>query len=1060
MKILRCIAVAILFTTAFPDHSQTMPNGESGSGIIASARSDVAIAAIAHGLIPQGKPVLHSRSALLSGWVRDWNLTKTWSKGAWVNMVQNAFTYDSYANQLSQLGQVWENSAWKNSLLQTWTYDGAGNEITHASQTWNGSAWSGTAVDTEMYNASGQRTSMLSRYLSGSAWVNQYLYTYAYDANGNETIDLCQSWSGGAWVNSRRWTFSYDTNGYYVNFLWEVWTNGAWVNYGRMIITNDAGGRETYSLEQAWYEGVWVNYGQDTFTYDGKDRKTTDLYDTWESSAWLHSRLNSFTYDANGNKTDELEQAWKSNAWENAAWYIDSWKKIPDLQVLKPATSEVVLAGAPYTIQWRSAGIDSLLIDFSVDGGSTYQRVARGVAASTGKYSWMVPDTLSARCILRLADQADPSSSVLSGRFKVKGYRLTRTDAYGDYEAFDPGVHGWNFRNDTTSMWPASWWSQFDYPHNIDPFTGKPYWSVWFYIPINATHSDDHIDWPLFVRLFSVDSCYVNVSKGIYSQLAVELWHWGTSLRRGFVGACLGFAVSSLLAFEHPAEFQQSFPEVGGYQHLHDLPVNSDRRRVINQIYAAQYGAAPLLYIMGQKDTRTPRNTLEDLKTSLFSDSLNHRHLGLYHMEGGGHAVVPYRMEKGETEGEWNLYVYDSNCPTGDCHGVVWIDSAGNDWEYDPLSWANYGHGLVLHLPPLEFLKQPVLWDVHMPVSASRGQASLLRAGNGQAGSYVRLFNTNAAITITNARGETAGFHDSTAFNGFSDGQPIDPEAGSQQRPIGYVVPSGAYSVEMHGFADSTAAFAAFGSQMFKYWRTGAGRAQTDLLTYDNGLAVGNPDQATKKINLESITRVSTDERVFQVLNCSAFHADSVIIMTPDADRLTFMNRGPQKTYDLMIKLASPDVSGMFSHAGITMPANSSQYILPNWADLENQSVKIYEDIGNTGSIHDTLTLTNQLTGVGGQLDLDNPQEFHLDQNYPNPFNPITTIRYGLPIHSHVTLTVFNTLGQQVAVLQNGEQDAGFHEVRFDGANLPSGVYFYRMQAGSTVETKKLLLVK
>jgi hypothetical protein len=88
------------------------------------------------------------------------------------------------------------------------------------------------------------------------------------------------------------------------------------------------------------------------------------------------------------------------------------------------------------------------------------------------------------------------------------------------------------------------------------------------------------------------------------------------------------------------------------------------------------------------------------------------------------------------------------------------------------------------------------------------------------------------------------------------------------------------------------------------------------------------------------------------------------------------------------------------------------------------------------------------------------PRVLLLMQNYPNPFNPSTTIRYGLPSRAHVTLTVFNTLGQRVAILQNGEQDAGYHEVHFDGSNLPSGVYFYRMQAGSYTETKKLLLVR
>jgi Secretion system C-terminal sorting domain len=103
------------------------------------------------------------------------------------------------------------------------------------------------------------------------------------------------------------------------------------------------------------------------------------------------------------------------------------------------------------------------------------------------------------------------------------------------------------------------------------------------------------------------------------------------------------------------------------------------------------------------------------------------------------------------------------------------------------------------------------------------------------------------------------------------------------------------------------------------------------------------------------------------------------------------------------------------------------------------------------------------------------PGAFTLAQNYPDPFNPSTTIRYGLPHTSNVSLTVFNTLGQQVALLQHGEQEAGYHEVRFDGSGLSSGVYFYRIQvrpldsaigrdsksgAADFVQTKRLLLLR
>ncbi len=88
------------------------------------------------------------------------------------------------------------------------------------------------------------------------------------------------------------------------------------------------------------------------------------------------------------------------------------------------------------------------------------------------------------------------------------------------------------------------------------------------------------------------------------------------------------------------------------------------------------------------------------------------------------------------------------------------------------------------------------------------------------------------------------------------------------------------------------------------------------------------------------------------------------------------------------------------------------------------------------------------------------PTRFELAQNYPNPFNPVTVITFSLPRSSQVSLDVFNILGQHLMGLADGVMSAGTHQVEFDGGNLPSGIYFYRLCYGEGTLTRKMVLVK
>jgi len=95
----------------------------------------------------------------------------------------------------------------------------------------------------------------------------------------------------------------------------------------------------------------------------------------------------------------------------------------------------------------------------------------------------------------------------------------------------------------------------------------------------------------------------------------------------------------------------------------------------------------------------------------------------------------------------------------------------------------------------------------------------------------------------------------------------------------------------------------------------------------------------------------------------------------------------------------------------------------------------------------------------GNSINVQKPTEYRLT-NFPNPFNPVTTIYFVLPKAEHVKISIYNPLGQLVKELVNEFKDAGPHAVKFDGSNFTSGIYFYRLEAGSFVDTKKMVLVK
>lgn len=188
-----------------------------------------------------------------------------------------------------------------------------------------------------------------------------------------------------------------------------------------------------------------------------------------------------------------------------------------------------------------------------------------------------------------------------------------------------------------------------------------------------------------------------------------------------------------------------------------------------------------------------------------------------------------------------------------------------------------------------------------------------------------------------------------------------------------------------------------------------------------------------------SFTTVLPAGRVVPVHNKPVAWSFFYTASDPDGDALTFsLEAGPNGS--------SITANGIFTWIPTADQLGKSYVVTVKVADAALSAMH-----------SQTITAASTLTGVE---ELGIPTEFVLLQNYPNPFNPTTSIQFGLPNESHVRLTVFNLLGQEVAELVNASMGAGYHKVNFDASKLNTGMYIYKIEANNFVSVRKMLLVK
>jgi hypothetical protein len=246
----------------------------------------------------------------------------------------------------------------------------------------------------------------------------------------------------------------------------------------------------------------------------------------------------------------------------------------------------------------------------------------------------------------------------------------------------------------------------------------------------------------------------------------------------------------------------------------------------------------------------------------------------------------------------------------------------------------------------------------------------------------------------------------------------------------------------------------------------------TGVLVVDNGGSL----KTTYGTSNGSVTCTGTNSTLYNNYAIATGIAGSgtvtITASTPANSHLSDVTKALQRYWTVTADAGITSAGLQFHYDPAEVPASASEpHFVPMWYTgtgtawaQEGPFTNVTTAVAATNAginINGVWALGDQiLTGVKSQTTSTIPKSFFVNQNYPNPFNPSTIITYGIPKASYVTVKVYNLMGQQVATLFSGHQEAGTYPVTFKADHLSSGAYFCRIEAGQSVDVKRMILMK
>jgi len=695
----------------------------------------------------------------------------------------------------------------------------------------------------------------------------------------------------------------------------------------------------------------------------------------------------------------------KFGTWDNG---VGEEPTSRNLAIESPSANDLLKYGEHTLIGWNHSNVDSIQIEFSTDNKQSWYPIVSSISADSGEIVWQVPDSTTQQGFIRITDQTQPCYKVFAGPFAIDGtasgnvYHLARTQQ-GEHDLYYPSIDGWNWANTEDNQWPDSIQSRPEY--NYEDCQEYP---IGFRVAVNKPSST----FPPFPTVQHALGHAVTMPHARYS---CGIFRHGINTHRGpnpkgtlfwqkaagnFQGTCAGFANASFIQFEYPGRmnpytstFGRSYvvPNVDSvYQHV-DLNSGHgpDVRDLFNLMWARQFNRTTLLNILSRLQL-SKSQLISDLQTAFTSPqgSRQLRTLSIWDMginlsaitnltdamkslRGYAHVVAPYRLERDQSNPNvWRVYIYDNNHP-GEDSLFIKVNTNTDYWEYasDSVNANHQGTALFLMDPVTNYLRDNPPAPFRQSGSTNRiaSLESKSRASETLQDQYLSMYHShNNDIVIRDLDNQAMGIKDGVTVNDrFGDVLPIQPAAGKRAEPFGFFAPHEPYNITMSNLS-SEVRFSVFSeSQIYSYSRDDGNESQTDNLSYsESGFGVGNPDDATKQIQLSGSFVLENINWNISLSDLNMTGRDSLFETIEDQSVLRVENYGSDYSYTLDIDWSDESTGQYFRAFDVPFDSGTTHLIRPE-GQFEQNGIDIFVDVNHDGVYEDTLHLDNEYSGSG-----------------------------------------------------------------------------------------------